>query len=579
MNRCDTQHTFLTHDGVDIFYRHWTSTEPRVGCVILLHRGHEHSERMAHLVTELKLPQLDFFAWDARGHGHTPGVRGSAPSLSDLVRDVQTFITHIQDTYHIPIQNMIVIGQSVGAVLASTWAHDYAPPIRGLILASPAFKIKLYIPFARWGLALLQKIKGNFFVTSYVTPQMLTHDAERIHSFNRDPLITKQISVNILLDVYHYSERIVADAQAITVPTQLLISKKDWVAHNKPQHTFFKNLGSLIKEKHIFDGFFHDTLGERGREGVNSLIHDFIVRLFEHPYSATILTQSDQEGFTFQESQKLSSHLPIWSFRNWYWSAYRLQLKMSGWLSKGIALGHLTGFDSGSTLDYVYQNQPQGLGTIGRLIDQQYLHAIGWRGIRQRKRHIESLLVCAIEHLHERGNPIRIFDVAAGQGRYVLDATQQSPHLISSIVLQDFNQKNVVHGNRTIVERGMADLVTFIQGDAFSSDSYLSQKCNIGIVSGLFELFSNNLLISGALSHLSKTIDSGGYLIYTNQPWHPQLELIARTLTNHQDGKAWVMRRRSQGEMDQLVAQAGFIKVKQLIDVDGIFTVSLARKP
>ena len=54
--------------------------------------------------------------------------------------------------------------------------------------------------------------------------------------------------------------------------------------------------------------------------------------------------------------------------------------------------------------------------------------------------------------------------------------------------------------------------------------------------------------------------------------------MIARCLTSHRQGQAWVMRRRSQQEMDQLVERAGFRKLKQLIDEDGIFTVSLAIK-
>jgi hypothetical protein len=39
-----------------------------------------------------------------------------------------------------------------------------------------------------------------------------------------------------------------------------------------------------------------------------------------------------------------------------------------------------------------------------------------------------------------------------------------------------------------------------------------------------------------------------------------------------------VMRRRTQGEMDQLVAAAGFEKLDQRIDQWGIFTVSVARR-
>ena len=62
------------------------------------------------------------------------------------------------------------------------------------------------------------------------------------------------------------------------------------------------------------------------------------------------------------------------------------------------------------------------------------------------------------------------------------------------------------------------------------------------------------------------------------QPWHPQLELIARSLTSHRGGKPWIMRRRTQAEMDQLVAEAGFEKLEQRIDEWGIFTVALAQR-
>jgi hypothetical protein len=73
-------------------------------------------------------------------------------------------------------------------------------------------------------------------------------------------------------------------------------------------------------------------------------------------------------------------------------------------------------------------------------------------------------------------------------------------------------------------------------------------------------------------------MEPGSLLLYTGQPWHPQLEMIARALTSHRDGEAWIMRRRTQQEMDQLVAAAGFRKVEQRIDKWGIFTVSLAER-
>ena len=85
-------------------------------------------------------------------------------------------------------------------------------------------------------------------------------------------------------------------------------------------------------------------------------------------------------------------------------------------------------------------------------------------------------------------------------------------------------------------------------------------------------------MIAASLRGLARAVASGGFLVYTGQPWHPQLELIARTLTSHRGHQAWIMRRRTQAEMDALVRHAGFEKLEQWTDEWGIFTVSLARR-
>src|SRR6185369_16615729 len=112
---------------------------------------------------------------------------------------------------------------------------------------------------------LMNKLRGNFFVTSYVKAKFLTRDTERIASYDSDPLIARAISVRVLLGLYDVSARIVADAAAIVTPTQLLISGADWVVQHAPQHAFFDRLGATIKERHVLPEFYHDTLGERDR--------------------------------------------------------------------------------------------------------------------------------------------------------------------------------------------------------------------------------------------------------------------------------------------------------------------------
>lgn len=573
------ERVFVTHDDVKLFYRYWPATAPRAGAVVLLHRGHEHSGRMAHLVDELDLPSLDFVAWDARGHGRSPGARGDSPSFGTSVRDLQTFVRHVHDAHGVPVEDVAVLAQSVGAVVAAAWVHDYAPPIRAQVLASPALSVKLYVPFARQGLGLMRRLRGNFFVTSYVKPRLLTRDPARQATYATDPLIARAISVNILLGLHATAQRLIADAQAIIAPTQLLVSGADWVVRLAPQHRFFERLGSAVKEKHVFPQMLHDTLGDCGRDEAVRRARDFLLRAFAATPTAPDLRGADRRGHTLAEAQRISAPLPRLSPRGLYWATSRATIRLGSVLSEGMRIGRSEGFNSGSALDYVYRNCPAGIGILGRLADRHYLDAIGWRGIRQRKLHVEELLRLAMDRLAAARLPVHVLDVAAGHGRYVLDAFAAQPRRPDSILLRDADARNVRKGTLLFAERGLGAITTFERADAFASASYanLAPAPTLAVVSGLYELFPDNAPVRDSLAGHAQAIANGGYLVYTCQPWHPQLELIARTLTGI-NGGAWVMRRRTQAEMDQLVSAAGFTKVDQRIDEWGMFTVSLARR-
>ena len=571
--------TFTTADGTELFYRYRPARNgSRDKAIVLFHRGHEHSGRMMFVADELGFDDFAVFAWDARGHGQSPGERGDSPGIATSIADIADFIRHIEQTYGIASENLAVIAQSVGAVLVAAWLHDYAPNIRCAVLASPAFKVKLYVPFARPGLRLLHKWRGNFFINSYVKAHYLTHDRLRQDDFKRDPLIVRPISVRILLGLYDTAARIVADAQAITTPVQLFVSGADWVVHQQPQHDFYNHLGSPVKERHILPGFYHDALGEDKREQVFVEMRRFIRARFAHAPEALDLSRAHLASASRVEADILATPLSPYRPRGAFWAFYRAVLRFGARYSEGLRIGRDTGFDSGSTLDYVYRNQVQGSNWLGRLLDRHYLNAIGWRGIRQRKVHIGHAIRTALDSLHAAGKPLHVLDIASGHGRYVLDALdgERQP---DSVRLRDYSPINVEAGRALIAERGLQALVSFDEVNAFARENYhnLAPRPTLGIVSGLHELFADNDLILQSLYGFGDAIEPGGYLIYTGQPWHPQLEMIARALSSHKAGRPdWVMRRRSQQEMDQLVAKAGFRKIRQWIDEDGIFTVSLA---
>jgi hypothetical protein len=146
-----------------------------------------------------------------------------------------------------------------------------------------------------------------------------------------------------------------------------------------------------------------------------------------------------------------------------------------------------------------------------------------------------------------------------------------------SATLRDYRQENVDAARALAQEFGLEN-VTAERGDAFDRNSIaaIAPRATIGIVSGLYELFPKNEPVLNSLYGLARAIEPGGYLIYTNQPYHPQVEFIARVLRNR-EGEPWVMRRRTTAEIDELVCVAGFRKMAMEVDQWGMFTVSIAR--
>ena len=570
-----TEHFLESWDGTRLFYRAWLPEVPARKALILFHRGHEHSARWEEFVRNIDLSDVAIFAWDARGHGRSEGERGFARSVSELARDVDVFARHVWHRYELKPEETIVLAHSLAAVTVGTWIHDYAPKLKGMILATAAFRVKLYLPLAIPALRLRQRVFGDGFVKSYVSGSMLTHDKTEASRYNTDPLIFRQISTRLLLDLNETSKRLVADAAAIALPTLMLAAGRDWVVRLDEQKRFFERLSSAVKRFETFPSACHALFHEKERGDVARCVRQFVVDQFTSNPPRTEPTElAGKSDYTWSEFASLKNG----NGGHAGFAIARAGLRLAGRFSSGIATGWRTGFDSGQSLDYIYRNEPAGSLGIGRFIDRSYLNTIGWRGIRQRKQNLDVALKKVVEMTRQENRPVHILDVAAGAGRYVIETVASLADVPISARLRDYVPENVEGIAALANEFGLTNVVAE-KTDAFKSESYvdLQPAPTIGIVSGLFELFPPNEMVSTCLTGLARAIPPGGFLIYTNQPWHPQLEFIARVLRNHR-GEPWVMRRRTTAEMDALVSLAGFEKTEMQIDQWGMFTVSIARR-
>jgi len=566
-----SEHRFESWDGTELFFRAWHPGLPRRKALILFHGGHEHSGRFQDLVERLALTDLSIFAWDARGHGRSSGPRGHARHFEDFIRDADCFLTHISQSYGIAFHDMALLGHSVGSVIASAWLQDYAQTVRGAVLGSPAFNVKLYAPLALPALRLLQRFRPDAYVTSYVRPSFLTHDKAEAEARRHDELISPRIAVRVLTSLFDTAERVIDNAGSITTPMLILSAGSDWVVRRGAHERFFRKLGSTTKALQLYPGFFHEIFHEKDRQIAILQARVFIESLFSEPSAAAKILPADTQTAS-------SPRPPATAIKRFGYRIVRLALQTLGRLSDGIRLGWKVGFDAGRSLDYIYDNKARGWSPIGRLFDRLYLDTVGWRRIRERQDNLRAQLRAVIEALKAKQQAIHILDIAAGPGRLVIETLEELNDPEITAVCRDLTEGELYRGRRAAMMAGV-ETISFQRRDAFDPDAYtnLNPRPDIVIVSGLYELFRDNHCVEQSLAAIHGAMSEDGRLIYTNQPHHPQLELIANTLINRHQ-QPWVMRPRSQSEMHELLRRAGFEPEDMLIDADGIFVVGTARK-
>ena len=268
--RPSTEGVFSTHDGVALFYRHWPAVNGAAkGAIAALpsrsralrpHGASRRRARPAGLTTSSPGMRA---AMAAR-----PASAAIAPSFGDLrARRADLRASTSPDPRSCRerhggrrAERRRGPCRDLGARLR---AEDPRPGAGLAGLPGQALRA-----LRASGPRLWQKLRGPFFVKSYVKARFLTHDPERIASFDADPLITRA-------DRGQHPARALRHRRARSSPTRARsrcrrscsISGADLVVHHGPQHRFFERSASPTKERHVLPGFFHDTLGERDRGG------------------------------------------------------------------------------------------------------------------------------------------------------------------------------------------------------------------------------------------------------------------------------------------------------------------------
>ncbi|WP_250547082.1 alpha/beta fold hydrolase, partial [Serratia marcescens] len=126
--------SFIKGRHGDIAVHDWGNDQPRY-LALLVHGYGEHLGRYQYVARTLQAQGARVFGPDHLGHGLSQGERVLIEDYDAVVDDVQRVVSHFRQRY--PALPLVVIGHSMGGMIATRYVQRYGEEVRALVLSGP----------------------------------------------------------------------------------------------------------------------------------------------------------------------------------------------------------------------------------------------------------------------------------------------------------------------------------------------------------------------------------------------------------------------------------------------------------
>ncbi len=264
---------FEVRKGCSLYYRRWTRSGNDLPLVIV-HGGGEHSGRYAGTAERFAREGYAVYAFDLPGHGRSPGERGHIRRFEDYLEAVRRFIEHVGN------QPTMLLGHSLGGLIATFYAVTYPETIQRLVLSSPIWGLNMKIPL--WKRVIGQVLSPLWPSLTMERPRVegdvLSHDPNVAAQYTSDPLVHFRASVRLYTELMKQFRNLPEALSQLRVPTLVLQASDDRVASPEMVRRLYPAVGSAQKHLVLYEGVYHEVLNEVEKERVVQDVLDWARR-------------------------------------------------------------------------------------------------------------------------------------------------------------------------------------------------------------------------------------------------------------------------------------------------------------
>ena len=242
--------------------------------VLIVHGLGEHSGRYEHVAQKLNSWGYAVRSFDLWGHGLSDGERGSMRDEHAMLDDLAAVVDHTRKTMP-PGQPLVLLGHSLGGLLAARFVSLRMRPIDALVLSSPALDPGLNA-FQKLLLATLPGIAPNLRVGNGLQVKYLSHDAAVVAAYQADPLVHDRICARLALFIAQAGRAVLATAPQWNTPTLLLFAGQDKLVSPQGSRDFLKLAPGAMVQSLCFDAMFHEIFNESDASSVFAALQQWL---------------------------------------------------------------------------------------------------------------------------------------------------------------------------------------------------------------------------------------------------------------------------------------------------------------
>lgn len=260
-----TLSTFTASDGDNLAVQDWYLPEGvrQRGAVLVVHGLGEHAGRYDRFARVLNGWGFSVRSYDQYGHGESDGIRGGLPHANRLLDDLADLVesTRVRN----PGLPLILVGHSMGGLVASSFVARTLHAVDALVLSSPLLAMRLG-PVQKLAMAIVPRIAPNLTVGNGVDPQFISHDRKVVQAYLNDPRVHDRISGRLARFIEEEGMMVRSRAPSWNVSTLLMYAGDDRLVDPVGSDQFAASAPPRQVVSRRFDNLYHEIFNESESE-------------------------------------------------------------------------------------------------------------------------------------------------------------------------------------------------------------------------------------------------------------------------------------------------------------------------